>query len=233
MCGRFVTPDIAAMERTWHIGRHNWLEFVLPSFNVAPTSPVPILMRAADGTLEGHIARWGLVPRWWKKPEPPAMTFIARAEEAAEKPMWRDALRSQRCLMPVQGWYEWKALTGSRNKQPYFVHAPGEAVLAFAALWSRWTPPDTPAVLTCALLTRAAAPAIEFIHARMPLVLRPEHFDEWLDPGTSPERIHELMAAPRTDLEGYAVSPSVNSVRNNSPALIEPLRAAGTNLPLL
>ena len=228
MCGRFVTPEIAAMERFWHIGRHNWHEFILPSFNVAPTAPVPILLRGADGELEGHIARWGLIPHWWNRPEPPSMTFNARAEEAAGKPMWRDALKSKRCLMPVHGWYEWQTLPGSRTKQPWFIHAPGEPVLAFAAIWSRWSPPQGgDSVLSCALLSRAAAPAIAAIHARMPHVLRPEHFDAWLDPATPPERIQELLAAPREDLEGYPVSTRVNAVRNNSPELIERAPPAG------
>jgi len=227
MCGRFVTPEIAAIERFWHIGRHNWHEFILPSFNVAPTAPVPILLRGADGALEGQIARWGLIPRWWKNPDPPSMTFNARAEEAAGKPMWRDALKSQRCLMPVHGWYEWHTQPGSRTKQPYFIHAPGEEVLAFAAIWSRWTPPDAEPVLSCALLTRGAAPAIATIHPRMPIVLRPEHFDEWLDPKTPPGRIQELLASPREDLEGYPVSTRVNSARNNAPELIEPAQSTG------
>lgn len=226
MCGRFVTPEIAALERFWHIGRHNWHEFILPSFNVAPTAPVPILLRGTDGVLEGHIARWGLIPRWWKNPEPPSMTFNARAEEAAGKPMWRDALKSHRCLMPVHGWYEWQAQPGSRTKQPYFIHAPGEEVLAFAAIWSRWTPQEGEPVLSCALLTRGAAPAIAAIHPRMPIALHPAHFDEWLDPKTPPERVQELLAAPREDLEGYPVSTRVNSARNNSPELIEPARSA-------
>lgn len=220
MCGRYVTPEIAAMERYWHIGRHNWLPLVLPGFNVAPTTQVPIIIRGADGALEGHAARWGLIPHWWKKPEPPAMTFNARSEEAAEKPTWREALKSRRCLMPVSGWYEWRVMPGSGRKQPHFVHALQDEPLAFAGLWSRGRLADAEPILSCALLTKQAAPAIADIHHRMPIVLRPEHFDAWLDPATSADRIRDILADARTDLSGYPVSTAVNSTRNNSPQLL-------------
>lgn len=226
MCGRYVTPGIAAIERYWHIGRHNWHDFILPAFNIAPTTRVPIIIRNEDGTLEGHRARWGLIPHWWKRPEPPTLSFNARSEEARDKPMWRDALQSQRCLMPVRGWYEWRAVEGVKVKQPYFVHVPAEEVLAFAGLWSRTKGADGAVDYSCALLSGAAAPAIAHIHHRMPLTLQPGHFDEWLHPGTSPARVQEIIAAARCDLEGYPVSTRVNNARNNSPELIQRLQAA-------
>jgi len=226
MCGRYVTPEIAAIERYWHIGRHNWQDFILPAFNIAPTTRVPIIIRTDDGTLEGHRARWGFIPHWWKRPELPTMSFNARSEEAHEKPMWRDALLSRRCLMPVRGWYEWRAVEGVKVKQPYFVHVPAEDVLAFAGLWSRTPTSDGGMDYSCALLSGMAAPAIAHIHHRMPLVLHPDHFEEWLHPGTSPARIQELIASARADFEGYPVSTRVNSARNNSPELIQRLQAA-------
>jgi putative SOS response-associated peptidase YedK len=232
MCGRYVTPEVAAMERYWHIGRHNWLPFILPHFNVAPTTQVPIIIFGEDGSLEGHIARWGLIPHWWKRPDPPAATFNARAEEAAEKPTWRDALKSRRCLMPVRGWYEWRAMPGSSRKQPYFVHAMQDEPLAFAGLWSRWRPADAEPVLSCAVLTKQAAASIADIHHRMPVVLRPEHFNEWLDPATDADRIQEILADARTDLQGYPVSTAVNSTRNNSPELLTQVQSpSGEQIP--
>lgn len=226
MCGRYVTPGIAAMERHWHIGRHNWLPLVLPGFNVAPSTQVPIILRGADGALEGHAARWGLIPHWWKKPEPPSMTFNARSEEAAEKPTWRDALKSRRCLMPASGWYEWCAVPDPGRKQPYYVQGAQDGPVAFAGLWSRWCPADAEPLLTCAVLTRQAAPSIAAIHHRMPVVLRPEHFDEWLDPATPADRIRDIIADARIDLSGYPVSTAVNSTRNSSQELLAPLTAA-------
>jgi putative SOS response-associated peptidase YedK len=225
MCGRYVTPDEAALERFWHIGAHNWLQFTLPVFNVAPTTQVPIILRGTDAPFEAHAARWGLVPHWWKQPQPPSMTFNARAEEAAEKPTWRTALRSQRCLVPVSGWYEWQVVVGAKVKQPHFIHVPGEEVLALAGLWSRWTSPAGP-VLTCAVLTTVAAPAIAQIHHRMPVALKAEQFTEWLDPATPAARVQEMLAGARADLEGYPVSTRVNNTRNNSPDLLDRMPGA-------
>jgi putative SOS response-associated peptidase YedK len=228
MCGRFVTPEIAAMERFWHIGRHNWHPFILPVFNVAPTSQVPILLKGEQGAWEVRSARWGLIPSWWKKPEPPSMTFNARSEEAAGKPTWREALKSRRCLMPMRGWYEWQVVPGSKTKQPHFVEVPGEDVLAVAALWSSWKDADGTPVLSCALLSKEAAPSIAHIHHRMPVVLQPEHYDAWVDPATAPDKVQAMMADARTDLKGYPVSTRVNQVRNNSPELLQELPGVAT-----
>jgi putative SOS response-associated peptidase YedK len=229
MCGRYVTPEQAAMERFWHIGRHNWRGLVLPLFNVAPTGFVPIIIRAEDGVLELTGARWGLVPHWWKNPDPPSMTFNARSEEAAQKPMWRQALKSKRCLMPVRGWYEWQVLSPAQGKtravkQPYFIHDPESDVMAFAGLWSTWGADGEP-LASCALMTRAAAPSVAQVHDRMPVVLKPSQFGEWLDPATSPARVQEIIADSRTDFAYHPVSTRVNSARNESPDLILPLAA--------
>jgi putative SOS response-associated peptidase YedK len=185
---------------------------------------VPIILRGADGTLEGETARWGLIPHWWKQPEPPSRTFNARSEEAAGKPTWRDAMKSRRCLLPASGWYEWH-VTPAGGKQPYFVHLPGEQMLAFAGLWSRWKPAEGEPVLSCAVLTKDAAPSIALIHHRMPVVLKPEHYAEWLDPATPPARVQELIADARADLEGHPVSTKVNNTRNNTPDLVDRIQA--------
>src|SRR5262245_57886642 len=108
MCGRYVAPDEADLERFWHLGQgHNPLRGIVARYNVAPTTQVPILF-TKDGALELHLARWGLVPMWWSKDKPPPSTFNARIEEAATKPMWRQPLKDSRCLVPALGWYEWK-----------------------------------------------------------------------------------------------------------------------------
>ena len=227
MCGRFVSPDEAAIERHWHIGRHNWNSFIVPVFNVAPTMQVPIILLAPDGVIELAGARWGLIPGWWKKPVPPSLTFNARSEEAAEKPTWRQSLKTMRCLMPACGWYEWnenervRAESGRQANQPYFIHAPGEEVVAFAAMWSIWQRPDAEPVLSCALLTKEAAPSISNIHRRMPVVLAPEQYSAWLTSTTMPQEVGELIAESRQDFEGYRVSTKVNNVRNNFPELLE------------
>src|SRR5258708_4078402 len=107
MCGRYVSPSEAEIERFWHIGRHNNNPFG-PRYNVSPTTPVPMLRRSDTGTLDLVMARWGLIPFWWKDTKPPKSTFNARSEEAASKPMWRGPASKSRCLVPALGWYEWK-----------------------------------------------------------------------------------------------------------------------------
>ena len=104
MCGRFAIPSEAAVSKILIIDRWNW-HWAEPRYNVAPTTNVPIVVKADDALVELNGARWGLIPHWWKKDAPPSLTFNARSEEAAVKPTWRHSIRKLRCLMPVRGWY--------------------------------------------------------------------------------------------------------------------------------
>lgn len=224
------------MERFWKIDRKNWRAWVEPVFNLAPTSEVPILVRAEDGALELIGARWGLIPHWWKKPTPPSLTFNARSEEARQKPTWRQGLRAQRCLMPARGWYEWNEHEKVRNEsgrlvnQPYFLFSPNSEVIAFAGVWAIWQSPSGP-VVSCALLSKEAAPGIAEIHHRMPVVLQPEQYDTWLSPEASEAEVDSAIANARQDFEGYRVSTRVNSARNDFPELLDRVAAqAGQSL---
>lgn len=230
MCGRYVMPDDDAIGEYWAISCRIWLATVMPRFNVAPTAQVPIVVRGRSGALEPRVARWGLIPGWWNKETPPAMTFNARAEDAARKPVWRESLRAARCLMPARGWYEWNAnepvrgAAGRQGGQPYFLHCPGAKVIAFAGLWSVWERPGSARVVSCALLTRKAAPGIASIHPRMPVVLKPEHEAAWLDPATPADGVQALIAGARADVEAYPVGLRVNNTRNDDPELMEKAR---------
>src|SRR5258708_5812533 len=188
MCGRYVSPEQAEIERFWHIGRHNYDPFGR-SFNVSPTSQVPLLRRGESG-LKLAMARWGLVPFWWKQPKPPGFTFNTRIEEAATKPMWRQVLKTSRCLIPAIGWYEWKEVevtdpaTGEikKAKQPYFIHLPERQVFPFAGFMSwRNVGESDEKIFSAAIITRAAkGPAAE-VHERMPLILPKETESTWMD----------------------------------------------------
>lgn len=227
MCGRYVSPNEAAIEREFNLGRRNW-RFAETRYNVGPTMTVPIVLQS-EQELVGESARWGLIPSWWKKEVPPTLTFNARSEEAAEKPMWRQSLKSARCLMPAEGWYEWneheqvRTESGRQSNQPYFFHVPGQPVVSIAGMWTVWRAPSGTEVLSCALLTREAEGDITSIHHRMPVVLSRDQYSEWLAPGTSTERIKELVRSSRTDFEAYRVSTKVNSTRNESPDLARKL----------
>jgi putative SOS response-associated peptidase YedK len=234
MCGRYVSPEQAAIERAWHIGRENSNPFPR-RFNVQPTTLVPILRlgRASEG-LELAQARWGLIPHWWKDEKPPKMTFNARSEEAANKPMWRQPLRDSRCLVPAAGWYEWQEVervdpdTGEVKKvrQPHFVRLPGGRLFCFAALMSLWTPPgkDTP-LSSCSILTTWAAPSVAEVHERMPVVLADDAHSAWLDPALKDGAKALELARTRalSDFEHYPVSTRVNYAKNEDPSLIEPI----------
>src|SRR5258707_7530441 len=186
MCGRYVSPETAAIEREWHIGRRSGTVFAR-RYIVAPTMMVQIIRSAEASELELSDARWGFMPAWWKQAKPPARCYNAISEQAAIKTMWRDAYRSARCLIPALGWYEWKAQ--QQRKQPYYVFPDTERPIAFAGLMSLWTAPGKAPLLTCAIMTRPASPSIAAVHDRMPVVLRASAHAAWLDarPGDAAE----------------------------------------------
>jgi len=206
-------------------------------YNVAPTKPVLSVVTRhppdAEGTADPdrtvrsiRVMRWGLVPHWAKDPGVGSRMINARAESAATKPAYRDAVAKRRCLLPADGWYEWQAATGpERRKQPFFITPADGSGLAIAGLWATWRGPDAdaPPLVTCAVLTTEAIGPLTEIHQRMPLVLPPEEWSGWLDPDcTDPAR---LLAAPPTQwvqaLELRPVSTAVNNVRHRGPELIE------------
>ena len=235
MCGRFVSPDEAAIERAWHLGRGS--ASFARRYNVAPTAIIPVLrLDRSSGRRELAAARWGLIPHWWKESKPPGFSFNARIEEAVSKPMWRDACRNARCLIPAEGWYEWKegahdAGAGRRPKQPYFIRPRDRQPFCFAGVMARWVDRATgEAIASCAVLTTAAAGALAMLHERMPVVLPDQAHGAWLDAGNDGAhaaalaRTAAMHAVDR--MEHYAVSPRVNDARIDDAQLLEPLPAA-------
>jgi putative SOS response-associated peptidase YedK len=234
MCGRFVSPEDAEIERAWNARRTSGLPMAC-NYNTSPSADIPILCKR-DRSIAIATAAWGLVPPWWKTAAPPTASFNARLEEAADKPMWRHPMRFSRCLVPAEGWFEWKALTrpdpktgkAKPYKQPYFFHRPGNALLCFAGLMSTRTTPeqDTPLV-TCAILTTAATGTLAGIHERMPVVLDDAAFAEWLDPGRT--QVGEAEATIRRFIRTaycvrHPVGVAVNDARAQGPQLLEKAR---------
>lgn len=222
MCGRFaigetqgedwrdwllVDPEIDWPPPGWPTGR----------WNVAPTDPVGII-RLRDGRRTPAVARWGLVPHWWRKPlsEFRMTTFNARAEEAAEKPAFRDAFRSRRCLVPAIGYYEWTGPKGA--KTPWFVtmrrNVPG---LLFAGLWAE-ARIGGETITSCTILTTAAGEATRHLHPRSPVVLPEEAADGWLDGSADTPGL--LRPIPDERVELWEVDRGVGQVRNDGPELI-------------
>lgn len=234
MCGRYVSPEQAAIERAWRLGRHNYRTPFERHFNVAPTALVPLLRLVPDsGELELSEARWGLIPYWWDREKLPAFTHNARLEEAAGSSMWRDPLTGRRCLIPAEGWYEWRETEridpGSgeirKAKQPHFIRPIQGGLFAFAGIASRWRTPDGSSLLTCAILTRDAVPAIAAVHERMPVALTVRGQAGWLDPQMKEPAVVAEFARRHTDQElvHHPVSLRVNASRNDDAALIEPV----------
>lgn len=221
MCYRYVAPDCGQIVETWGLEPQS-IPLFAARFNTAPTSPVPVLLAGGSSPIL-DLFRWGLIPFWWKQDTPPRLTFNARSEEASQKPTWREPLRSGRCLMPARGWYEWATREGKgakSGKQPYFIYAADEPMLAFAAVSDRWAGQEGGEIRSCALLTRAASPALIGIHNRMPLVLPPELHQAWLKPNLKPGEIADLIDSARTDFFYHPVGDGINSVRSEGPDLI-------------
>jgi putative SOS response-associated peptidase YedK len=234
MCGRFVSPEEAAIERSWHIGRHNHDPFKR-RFNVFPTETIAFLRLPSDSEdLELAAGRWGLVPHWWEGAKLPTMTHNARLEEAARKPMWSDAWRRARCLVPAEGWYEWQLVertdpaTGEirRAKQPHFIRRTDGRLFCFAGLMSHWNNPKTgEALRSCAIVTAQATGPIAQIHARAPVVLPESAHAAWLDRKlTDPEKADAIAATrvPPDAFTHWKVRLLVNDTHLDGPELIEP-----------
>jgi len=228
MCGRFVSPDEAAIERAWHVGRESNAPFAR-RYNVAPTAVIPVLhLDSRAGRLALVAARWGLIPHWWKESKPPGFSFNARIEEAASKPMWRDACRGARCLVPAEGWYEWKERAhdagGRRLKQQYFIRPRDRRPFCFAGVMARWVDRASgESVTSCAVLTTAAAGPLARLHERMPVILPIEAYAHWLDPDNPDLDALAALLEPAPDdrMQIYPVGMRVNNVMNDEPALIE------------
>jgi len=189
-------------------------------YNIAPSQYVPVVRARPDGSRELDSMRWGLIPHWVKEPkEFKANLFNARAESAADKPSFRDAMRKGRCLLPASGFYEWKQ-EGPR-KQPYFIRRTDGAPLALAGLYAHWGRGEG-ALLSCTILTTDANGDVAALHDRMPLILERTDWSRWLDPGeVEPRNVLDLLAVPAEGrLESWPVGREVGDARSEGPQLV-------------
>jgi putative SOS response-associated peptidase YedK len=192
---------------------------LLPRFNLAPTEFLPGIRLDEKGAVTWDIFRWGLIPRWAKPDRIPDKTFNARSETVAEKPTFRDAWKTRRCILPVSGYYEWTGEPG--NKQPFLFYRADGSPLILAGLWETWKHGDN-VVDSCTVITRASAGRLAEYHHRMPVFLDRADVDMWLKGSESDAQT--LIEHDGTDFVGiHPVSREVNNSRNDYASLIEPI----------
>jgi putative SOS response-associated peptidase YedK len=229
MCGRYVvtTPgEVLAQIFGAEPPPEEVLAAMVPRYNVSPTQQVPIVRGTAPGSRELALVTWGLVPHWAKDPAIGNKLINARADTAAEKPSFRDSLRRRRCLLPADGFYEWKKL--GKGKEPWLFRMRDGRPFALAGLWSTWKNPETHTNLeTCTILTTTPNELVSTVHDRMPVILSAEHQERWLDTGAEGTPFTELFLPFSADqMEAFPVSRRVNSPANEGPENIEPVSPA-------
>lgn len=220
MCGRFTLRDrlnVLLQQFAVEANANHPLPLFENRYNIPPTQDVPIV-RLSNQKRELAIARWGLIPSWTKDPKKAPLLNNARAETIAEKPSFRSAFKSRRCIIPASGFFEWR--TEGKTKLPFYFYRPDGRMLAFAGLWERWNE-----IESCSIVTTEANEVMAPIHERMPVILGDNDYSEWLDPSIENPN-HLLAPCPAGEIARYPVDQFVNNVRNQGPECIEPLLGA-------
>lgn len=225
MCGRFVLKaPFSELVRLYNVTNNVNLE---PRYNIPPTEDIAVV-RNRDGKRTLDMLRWGLVPYWANDIKIGYSLINAKCETVAEKPAFRDAFKERRCIIPADGFYEWKKLD-AKTKQPYAIVMKGRSVFGFAGLWERWKDRVSgQTIQSCTIITTTPNEVCAPIHDRMPAILEPKDYARWLgeEPTEPPHLMMMLRPYPATAMEAYPVSTRVGSVKNTDAALFEPLQSA-------
>lgn len=218
MCGRYtLRTDSRRVADSFGVAD---VPLFAPRYNIAPTQPVVAVRADPGGGRAALLLRWGLVPHWADDPAIGNRLINARAETVAEKPSFRAALKSRRCLIPADGFYEWQKL--GKLKQPYLIGVGDGGPFAFAGLWEDWKR-DGEIIESCTILTTAANELMRPLHERMPVILKPEDHDLWLDPGVKEAaRVLPLLRPyPAAEMFAHPVSRWVNDPKHEGPQCVE------------
>lgn len=222
MCGRFsLSVPVSDLAALFGLDLQTLLS---PRYNIAPAQAVAVVRASPQaGRRELALLHWGLIPSWAKDPSIGHKTINARSETVTEKPSFRNAFKKRRCLIPTSGFYEWKR--EGKAKQPYIIGLQGGALFALAGLWERWAPPGRDPVESCTILTTSPNEIMRPIHDRMPVIVDPEDYGLWLDPGLAePDKLTPLLKPyPAERMQAHAVSPWVNSPKNEGARCTQPL----------
>jgi putative SOS response-associated peptidase YedK len=216
MCGRFtLRTRLNILLQQFHAELRDEVELP-PRYNIAPTQDIPVV-RLTDAGRELTTMRWGLIPSWSKDANSGPLLINARSETVSEKPAFRSVFKSRRCLIPADGFFEWKKV--GKAKQPYYFQTADRGLFAFAGLWEKWEE-----IESCTILTTEANKLVAPMHDRMPVMLSPNDYAEWLD-SNPPEPAKLLDQFPASDMIATPVNPVVNNARNEGPECIEPFDA--------
>lgn len=223
MCGRYRLSrrkqiveeyfDCSSDEQDWE-----------PRYNIAPTQSVPVIRQNPKEPIrELSLMRWGLIPSWAKDASAAASMINARSETASTKPAFADALKYRRCLIPADGFYEWKR--SGNSKQPFCFELNGGELFAFAGLWDRWRDTNGAWLMSCSILTTTPNALTSAVHDRMPVILRRDDHDLWLDPGMGKvDDIHALLKPyDALHMQSYPVSCRINHVANDDEECSRPV----------
>lgn len=215
MCGRFTQRKDPSKIAEYYGVSEDYFE-ASPRYNIAPSQMVQAV--TSDRQIVG--LKWGLIPSWAKDAKIANNLINARAETLQEKPSFRAALAKRRCLIPADGWYEWKK--ESDGKQPYFFHRCDDGLFSFAGLWEAWKSPDGETIQTCTIITTEPNELTDQYHHRMPVILKRSDEKHWLDSSARvPDLVQLLAPCSADELEAYAVSRAVNAPRGDESSLIE------------
>jgi putative SOS response-associated peptidase YedK len=228
MCGRYrLSRRKQVVEEYFDsvAGEDEWA----PRYNIAPTQPVPVIRQhPKEPVRQLSLMKWGLIPSWAPNPSVAASMINARSETAGTKPAFRDAMKSRRCLVPADGFYEWKR--DGKTKQPFCFEVNQGQLFAFAGLWDRWKDPNGHWIKTCSILTTTPNAVTSAIHDRMPVILDPDSYDLWLDPGMTKVRAASDLLRPFDArlMRSYPVSTRINRVANDDEECSRPVEVIET-----
>lgn len=222
MCGRFALyskPETLARRF-----KTETIPGMEARYNIAPTQTIPII-REENGKRRFALTRWGLIPHWAKDMKIGYSTINARAETVASKPVFRNAFKFRRCLIPADGFYEWQVVLDSKVKQPWFIVLRDRESMAFAGLWERWQSPEGEELESCSIIVTDANELMRPIHDRMPVILAPGDWDAWLEAEAKDAAVLQGLLKPYLAecMEAWPVSTKVNSARNDSVECVEGL----------
>jgi putative SOS response-associated peptidase YedK len=229
MCGRFTArltwEQIHSLYNITPLGPRQAELDLKPRYNAAPTDVMPVCRLNRQGQREIAMLKWGLIPYWATDPKIGYRTINARAETVATAPAFREAFKRRRCLVPANGFYEWKKI-GNGEKQPYLVAMRDGSPFSFAGLWERWKKGEG-SIETFTIITGEPNSLLAELHDRMPVILDPDEWDAWLTANDAAILQAMLRPFPAQLMTAYPVSKRVGNVRNDDPSLIEPMKPVG------